>query len=154
MQVLYGHRFSRWWDVVAGVRQTMRPGDPRTWAAFGVQGLAPYWFEVEATAFVTAFGRTQVRFEVEYDLLVTNRLVLQPLWEINLFSKAEPERGVGAGLSTMESGVRLRYEIRREFAPYVGLTWNRKYEETADIARAAGEEIGRTRLAAGIRLWF
>ena len=122
--VLYGRQFSRWWDVVGGIRQDFRPGPAQTWAAIGVQGLAPYWFEVEATAYVGASGRTHARFEVEYELLLTNRLILQPLVEAEIFGKSDPERQIGAGLSTTDVGFRLRYEWRREFAPYVGLTWS------------------------------
>lgn len=151
---LWGHSFSRWWDFVAGVRQDFRPGDPQTWAAVGIQGLAPYWFEVEATGYVGAGGRTSARFEAEYDLLLTNRLILQPLVELEMYGKRDPERGIGAGLSSIESGLRLRYEFRREFAPYIGVTWDRKLFGTADFARAEGEEVGATRIAFGLRTWF
>jgi copper resistance protein B len=152
--VLYGRAIARWWDLVAGIRQDVRPGPARTWAAVGIQGLAPYWFEVEATAYVGAGGRTHVRFETEYELLFTNRLILQPLVEVDVFGRADPERGIGAGLSTIETGLRLRYEIRREFAPYVGVTWQRKYFGTADLARAAGERTRGAQLALGLRAWF
>ena len=152
--VLYGRRFSRWWDVVAGVRQDVRPGSPQTWAAFGVQGLAPYWFEIEATGYVGASGRTHARVEVEYELLVTNRLILQPLFEAEVFGKADPDRGIGAGVSTTDLGFRLRYELKREVAPYVGVTFRNKWGKTADFAEAAGEDPGGTRLVAGLRLWF
>jgi copper resistance protein B len=154
VHALWGRSVSRWWDVVAGVRQDFRPGDPRTWAAFGVQGLAPQWFEIEATGYIGAGGRTHVRFEAEYELLLTNRLVLQPLVEVEIYGKSDPERGIGAGLSTLESGLRLRYEFRRELAPYVGLTWSRKFFGTADFARAEREDVGGARLAFGLRAWF
>lgn len=154
LDALWGRSISRWWDVVAGARQDIRPGDPQTWAAVGIQGLAPYWFEVEATVYLGARGRTQARFEVEYDLLLTNRLILQPLVEVALHGKRDPERGIGAGLSALETGLRLRYEIRRELAPYVGLTWDRKLFGTADLARAAEEDVGGARLALGLRTWF
>jgi len=152
--VLYGRQFSRWWDIVAGVRQDFRPGPAQTWAAIGLQGLAPYWFEIEATAYVGAAGRTQARFEVEYELLLTNRLVLQPLVEVEIVGKSDPERGVGAGVSTTDAGSRLRYEVRREIAPYVGVAWSNKWGKTADFAEAAGEETGGARVVAGLRLWF
>jgi copper resistance protein B len=151
---LWGHSFSRWWDVVAGIRQDVRPGDPQTWAAVGIQGLAPYWFEVEATGYIGAGGRTQLRFEVEYDLLLTNRLILQPLLETTINGRSDPERGMGAGLSSLETGLRLRYEIRRELAPYVGVSWHRSFFGTADHARAAGEDVGAARVAVGVRTWF
>jgi copper resistance protein B len=152
--VLYGRQFARWWDVVAGIRQDFRPGPAQTWAAFGVQGLAPYWFEVEATAYVGASGRTHARLEVEYELLLTNRLVLQPLVEAEIFGKSDPERGIGVGLSTTDAGFRLRYEFRRELAPYVGVVWRNKWGKTADFGRAAGEEPGGARFVTGVRLWF
>lgn len=152
--VLYGRQFARYWDVVGGIRQDFRPGPAQTLVAFGVQGLAPYWFEVEATGYIGAAGRTQARLEVEYELLFTNRLVLQPLFEAELAGKSDPERGVGAGLSSTGLGFRLRYEIRREFAPYLGISWNNKWGRTADFAQAAGEETGGARIVAGLRLWF
>jgi copper resistance protein B len=152
--VLYGRQVSRWWDIVAGIRQDGRPGPAQTWAAVGVQGLAPYWFEIEATAYVGASGRTQARFEVEYELLLTNRLIVQPLVEAEIVGKSDPERGVGAGLSTTDAGFRLRYELRRELAPYIGVAWRKKWGKTADFADSAGEETGGARFVTGMRLWF
>ena len=152
--VLYGRKFARWWDLVAGVRQDFNPGPSRTWAAVGVQGLAPYWFEMEATFYIGESGRTHARFDVEYELLLTNRLVLQPLVEVDVYGKSDPERGIGAGLSTIDTGLRVRYEIRRELAPYIGVTWNRKFGQTAELAEAAGKDRGGARFVAGLRLWF
>jgi copper resistance protein B len=152
--VLYGRQFSRWWDIVGGIRQDFRPGQAQTWAAIGVQGLAPYWFDIEATAYVGASGRTHARFEVEYELLVTNRLIFQPLVEAEIFGTSDPERGVGAGVSTTDVGFRLRYEFRREVAPYVGVVWSNKWGKTAAFAEAAGEQTGGARLVTGVRLWF
>ena len=154
VDVLYGRPIARWWDLVAGVRQDFRPGPGRTWIGGGLQGVAPYWFEVEATAYVGEGGRTHARFEVEYELLLTNRLILQPIVEAELYGKSDPERSLGAGLSTIETGMRMRYEFKREFGPYIGITWNRKMFGTADFARAEGEQVGATRLAFGLRTWF
>lgn len=154
VHALYGRAISPWWDVVAGIRQDVRPGSPQTWAAVGIQGLAPYWFEVEATAYVGAAGRTHLRVEAEYELLLTNRLVFKPLVEVEMASKADPARRIGAGLGTMEAGLRLRYEIRREFAPYIGVVWHGKFFGTAERAREAGERTGGTRLAVGLRVWW
>lgn len=151
---LYGRAIARWWDLVAGLRQDFRPGPARTWAAVGIQGLAPYWFEVEATAYIGESGRTHFRFETEYELLLTNRLVLQPLAEMEIYGKSDPERGIGAGLSTLDAGLRLRYELRREIAPYVGVQWTWKFSETADFAEAAGEPTSGARLLLGLRMWF
>src|SRR3990170_529802 len=122
---MYGRGISRWWDVVAGLRQEVRPVPGRTWVAVGLQGLAPHWFDIEVTAYLGEGGRSQLRFEAEYDLLLTNRLKIQPLVEIDVYGKADHGRSVGSGLSRGEFGVRIRYEVRREFAPYVGLTWDR-----------------------------
>ncbi len=152
--VLYGRAIHPWWDVVAGVRQDFGPGPARTWAAVGIQGLAPYWFEVQATAYVGQSGRTHFRFETEYELLLTNRLILQPQVELEVYGKADPERHIGAGLSSLDTGLRLRYEFRREFGPYVGITWNRKFFGTADLARAAGDGSSAARFVTGVRLWF
>jgi copper resistance protein B len=152
--VLYGRQVSRWWDVVAGIRQDVRPAPAQTWAAVGVQGLAPQWFEIEATAYVGASFRTHARVEVEYELLLTNRLILQPLLEVEIVGKSDPERRVGAGLSTTDAGFRVRYEFTREIAPYVGVTWNNRWGKTADYAEAAGEDTGSARFVTGVRLWF
>ncbi len=152
--LLYGRAIARWWEVVAGVRHDVGPGPDRTWAAVGIQGLAPYWFEVEATAYIGEGGRTQLRLESEYDLLLTNRLVLQPLAEVEIHGRADPARGIGRGLATADIGLRLRYEFRREIAPYIGVAWTQRFFGTADLARAAGQSVGQTRLLTGVRLWF
>lgn len=152
--LMFARAVSRWWEVVAGVRHDVRPGPAQTWAAIGIQGLAPYWFEVEATAYVGAAGRTHFRLETEYELLLTNRLVLQPLLEVEVYGKSDPEHGMGAGLSTADAGLRLRYEFRREVAPIVGVTWRRKFFETADLAEADGSQPHGARLLLGLRLWF
>jgi len=154
LEVLYGRSVSPWWDVVAGVKHDFKPGDSRDWAAFGVQGLAPYKFELSATAYVGESGATAATVEAEYELLLTNRLILQPRVEVEAFGKDDAARGLGSGLSTMEAGLRLRYEFTRQFAPYVGLAWERAYGGTADHRRVEGEAIEDTRFVAGLRLWF
>lgn len=154
IQAFYGRAVRRWWDVVAGIRQDSGPGPSQTWAAVGVQGLAPYWFDVQATAYVGAGGRTQAEVDVEYDLLLTNRLILQPRMEAAFAGKADPERGLGAGLTSTGIELRVRYEIRRELAPYAGVTWERSFGGTADAARAAGRGAGGARLVLGVRAWF
>lgn len=154
LEVLWGHSFARWWDFVAGVRQDFKPGSAQSWGAFGVQGLAPYRFEVEATAYVGESGRLAARLEAEYELLLTNRLILQPLLELNIHAEDDRQREIGSGLSTTELGLRLRYEVRREFAPYIGVTWDRKWGDTADLARLDGADVEETRWIAGLRIWF
>jgi copper resistance protein B len=154
LQLLWAHSVARWWDVVAGARADFAPGSDKSWAAFGVQGLAPYRFEVQATAFVSDGGDTAARVEAEYDLLITNKLILQPQIELNWYGQSDFERGYGSGLSSGEAGLRLRYEIRREVAPYVGLVHERLWGSSADAAQAAGRDSADTSLVAGIRLRF
>ena len=154
VQALWGHAISPWWDLVGGVRQDFIPGDGQTWAAFGAQGMALYNFDAEATVFVGEAGRTAARLEGDYDILLTNRLILQPTAELNFYGRNDPQRGVGSGLSDSELGLRLRYEVRREFAPYVGVTWNRSYGQTAQYARDEGEDTRQLRWVVGVRLWI
>lgn len=154
LEALYGRAISPWWDLVAGVRHDFRPGRSQSWAAFGVQGLSPYKFEVSATAYLGERGQTALNLEAEYELLLTNRLILQPLVEVEFYGKDDPRRETGAGLSGAEAGLRLRYELSRKFAPYVGVSWERAFGDTADYRRAHGERVEDTRLVAGVRLWF
>ena len=154
VHALWGHAISPWWDLVGGVRQDFKPGDPQTWAAFGIQGLALYNFEANATAYLGEGGQTAARLEGDYDILLTNKLIFQPTAEFNFYGKNDPQRGVGSGLSESEVGLRLRYEIRPQFAPYVGVTWNRAYGKTADYAREEGEDNSEARLVVGVRVWF
>ena len=154
VHVLYGRAFARWWDVVAGVRQDFRPGTSQTWAAVGIQGLAPYWFAVQATAYVGDGGRTAARLDVDYELRLSNRLIVQPRVEVNLYGKSDPARGIGAGVSAAEPGLRLRYQIRREFAPYVGIAWPRTFGETRPTSEAPGGELKGARFVSGLRWWF
>ena len=152
--LLYGRAIARWWDAVIGVRQEFEPGPSRTSLALGLQGLAPYWFETQVTAYIGEGGQTGMRLEAEYELLLTNRLILQPVVEINANSQRDLQRGLGAGFTNIETGLRLRYEIRREFAPYVGLNWSRSLGNTADLIEAAGGDSSDTSLVVGLRMWF
>ncbi|TAM45217.1 MAG: copper resistance protein B [Gammaproteobacteria bacterium] len=153
-ELLWGHAVGAYWDAQLGVRHDSGVKPERNWLAFGIQGLAPYWFEIDATAYVGEQGRTALRFAGEYELLLTQKLILQPRLEANYYGKSDDARERGAGLSDAVAGVRLRYEIRREFAPYVGIEWAGKYGGTADHARAAGERTRESRLVAGLRFWF
>ena len=154
LELLWDRIFATYWSTQIGVRRDIGEGPRRNWAAFGVQGLAPYWFEVEATAYVGENGRSAVRAEASYDVLFTQRLILQPNVEVNLYGKNDPARELGAGLSDIDIGLRLRYEIRRQFAPYVGVSWQRKFGTTADYARAAGKDTHDTQFVVGVRAWF
>lgn len=154
LQALYSRAVSAYWDLQAGVRHDFKPTPERSWAVVGVQGLAPYFFEVDAALFVGESGRTALRLEAEYELMFTQRLVLSPELEMNFYGQNDADTGVGSGLSDVELGLRLRYEIRREFAPYIGVNWSRKYGNSADFARAEGEDIDDAQFVMGIRAWF
>lgn len=153
-ELLWDRVAARWWSLQAGVRHDLGEGPSRTWAAFGLQGLAPYWWEVEATAYVGEQGRTALRLAAEQDVLLTQRLILQPEMELEFYGKDDPRNGIGSGLADAELALRLRYEIRREFAPYIGVAWSKSWGDTADYARAAGDPAEDTRLIAGFHMWF
>lgn len=153
-ELAWGHAVATYWDTQLGVRYDSGIGPERRWLAFGFQGLAPYWFRVEATGYAGEQGRTALRFAAEYELLFTQKLILQPRIEANAYGKSDPARELGSGLSDLTAGLRLRYEIRRELAPYVGVEWNGKFGNTADFARAAGTRTTQTRIVAGVRFWF
>ena len=154
VQALYSRTISPFWDVQLGVRHDFRPDPDRTFGVLGVQGLAPYWFEVDTAFFAGEQGDVRWRGEFEYELLLTQKLVLQPRLEINASFDDVPEHGLGSGLNDTEMGLRLRYEIRREIAPYIGVSWARKYGDTADFAEAEGESTSTVSFVMGIRAWF
>lgn len=154
LEAFWNHSIATYWGTQLGARQDFGEGPKRTWAAFGVQGLAPYWFELEATAYVGAGGRTAARLRAEYELLFTQRLILQPEAEINLYGKDDPLRRIGSGVSDVQFGLRLRYEIHRQFAPYIGVSWVRRVGTTADYARQDHEPVLDRQIVAGVRFWF
>jgi copper resistance protein B len=154
LQLLWSHTIARWWDLVTGAREDFQPSPSRTWAALGVQGIAPYRFDIEATAFLADGGDSAARLEATYELLITQRWILEPRLEVEWYGQDEPARGLASGLARSEGGLRLRYEIRRELAPYVGLVSERRYGGSEDLARAAGDEPHDTGFVAGVRLRF
>lgn len=154
VELLYGRTITSYWDLQAGIRHDFRPDPDRTFAALGVQGMAPYRFEVEATAYISEDGDVSAGLEVEYDLLLSQRLILQPRLETGIAVQEVEEYGVGQGFTDIELGLRLRYEIRREFAPYIGVSWSRELGETADLAEDEGGDIETTSFVAGVRFWF
>jgi copper resistance protein B len=154
LQALYSRASSPYFNLQTGVRQDFNKGPSRTDAVLGIQGLAPQWFEVDAAAFVSNHGDLTARLETEYELFLTQRLILQPRLELDAAAQDIPALGIGSGLGTAELGLRLRYEIRREIAPYVGIAWQRDIGETADHTRAAGERVQHTAFVAGLRLWW
>jgi len=154
LEVFWNHNIATFWSTQLGGRQDLGEGPKRTWAALGVQGLAPYWFELEATGYVGPAGRTAARLRAEYELLFTQRLILQPEAEINLYGKSDPQRRIGSGISDAQFGLRLRYEIRRQFAPYIGVNWVRRIGTSADYARQDHQPVLDRQIVAGIRIWF
>lgn len=154
VQVLYSRAIAPFFDFQAGVRHDFRPGPERSHLVVGIQGLLPQLFEIDVAAFFSDGGDVTGRFEAEYDLRVTQRLILQPRIELDFAAQAIPEHGIDSGLGSVEGGLRLRYEIRREIAPYIGIAWERKLGGTADFARASGEDPRSLQAVAGIRMWF
>lgn len=154
VEVLYGRAIARWWDAVVGVRHDFGEYPSQTFAAVGVMGLAPYMFEVSATAYLGESGQFGANLEAEYETLISNRLILQSLVEADVWGKDDPRHGIGSGLSKIEAGLRLRYEFTRQFAPYIGVVRERLYGGTADLRRAQGGDIDDTRLVVGLRTWF
>jgi copper resistance protein B len=153
-ELLWDRIVTRWWSVQTGVRYDLGQGPARGWAAAGIEGLAPYWFDLEATLYVGEEGRTAARLRAERDLPITQRLIVQPEFETNLYGKPDITRQIGSGISDLQLGLRVRYEIRRELAPYVGLTWRRDFGATAQFARDSGVAPGALLWVAGLRTWF
>jgi copper resistance protein B len=154
VQLLYSTLVGYYWDLQAGVRHDFRPEPSRSYGVVGLQGLAPGYFEVDVNGFVSEEGDFSARLKAEYDLLITQRLILQPKAEINLAAQDVPELGIGQGLNDIELGLRLRYEFAREFAPYIGVAWHRKLGETASLARREGADVDEFAVLAGVRFWF
>lgn len=154
VQALYSRAIDPYFNLQAGLRHNIGTGPDRSYATIGVEGLAPYWFEVEAAAFLSDKGDVLARIEAWYDQRLTQRLILQPRIEANLAAQDMPANRIGSGLSNIESGLRLRYEIKREFAPYLGISWDRSLGDTARFARASGDRASSVAFVAGIRTWF
>lgn len=154
LQVLWSHAIGPYVNLQAGARYDFRPSPQRSYAVFGIEGLAPYWLEVEAHAFLSDQGDLLARFKAEHDMRITQRLILQPRFETNFSAQSNRAQGLGHGITDVELGLRLRYEIAREFAPYVGIAHEQRVGRTADYARLAGERRQATRFVAGVRAWF
>jgi len=154
VQALWSRALDPWFNLQAGVRYDFRPDPERGYLVLGIEGLAPHWFEVDGALFLSDKGDLSARFEGEYDLRITQRLILQPRAELNLALQDVPELAIGSGLSTAEAGLRLRYEIVPEFAPYVGVEYGRAFGDTARFRRAANEDVGGWSFLVGVRTWF
>jgi copper resistance protein B len=153
-QALFSRKFSPYWDWQLGVRHDFKPNPSRTHAVIGLQGVMPYEFEWDSALFISEEGDLTARLEAEYDLRITQRLILQPRLELNAAASDVPELGLGSGINSSELGIRLRYEFRREFAPFIGVSWERRYGDTADFADSAGEKVSKTFFVVGFRAWF
>ncbi|HEY1213792.1 MAG TPA: copper resistance protein B [Bryobacteraceae bacterium] len=153
-ELLYARPISTYFNLQGGLRYDLDSAPGRGWAAFGIEGLAPQFFHVSATGYVSDRGHLAAKLEGYYDLLLTQTLILQPQIELNFYSKDDPARMIGAGLSDLDAGLRLRYEITRKFAPYIGVTYENKFGNTARFARLAGEHASDIRFSTGVRIWF
>ncbi len=153
-ELLYARPISTYFNLQGGLRYDLdsRPG--RGWAAFGIEGLAPQFFHVSATGYASDEGHLAAKLEGSYDLLLTQTLILQPQAELNFYSKDDPVRRIGSGLSDIDLGLRLRYEFSRKFAPYIGVTYENKYGGSANFARFDGERASDLRFVAGLRMWL
>lgn len=154
LQLLWSHAFAPFWNLQAGVRYDVKPDPSRTYLSVGVEGLSAYLFKLTGTTFISNKGDVLLRAEGYYDQRITQRVTLQPRIEANFSAQDVPEIGIGAGLSRFEAGLRLRYEIKRELAPYMGVEWVRETGNTARFARGAGEDPSVTNFVFGIRAWF
>ena len=154
LQLLYSRAIAPYWDLQVGYRHEFDPKPSEDWAVLSVQGLAPYFFEVEGELFIGNGSQAELRFKAHYEFLITQRVVLTPNIELNMFREDDRQLGIRSGLSQLELGIRLRYEIRREIAPYVGLNWTQKLGNTADFAEAVGVDTHELQLLAGFRFWF
>ncbi len=158
VQTLFSRLFAPFWEWQAGLRLDTRYGAAadrtRILAVVGLEGLAPYWFEMEPAVFVSQDGDISARVTTTYDMFVTQRLIAQPRVEVNAAVQEVVEFGVGSGLNDIELGFRLRYEIRREYAPYVGVNWLRRLAGTAGLARLTGEAVSDLAAVGGLRVWF
>jgi copper resistance protein B len=154
-QLLYSRAIAPYWDAQIGARHDFQASNQpaRDWLALALKGLAPYNFDVDASAFLGSRGAA-ARLKASYNLLLTQRLALLPEAEANFYSKTDPQRALGSGLSNLDLSLRLKYEVRREFAPYLGITWSNKYGAAAGYARAVGAPANQVSYVAGVRLWW
>ena len=154
VQALYSHAVGPYFNFQGGIRYDFKPNPSRAYAVVAVEGIAPSFFDVEGSLFLSNKGELMARADAYYDQRITQRLILQPRAEINLAAQSSRAIGVGAGLSDVEVGLRLRYDIRREFAPYVGVQYKRAFGDTRRYLREVGEDAGGWSLLTGVRFWF
>jgi len=153
-QFLYSRAVAPFWDIQMGWRHDAKPSPSRDWLALSMKGVAPYFFEVDASMYIGKSGQVAFVVDAEYEALITQKLILSPEVEVSAYTKTDAVQNIGSGFSSMDLGLRLRYEIRREFAPYIGLNWSKKLGETADLVKAAGGDTDDMQWVTGIRAWF
>jgi len=154
LQALYSRAIAPYWDLQLGIRKDLLADSSQEWGVIGLQGLAPYYFEIDAALFVRDNGDAAFRFEAEYELMLTQKLVLTPEVEFNFYGQNSPDNKTGSGLSNIEAGIRLRYEFIREIAPYIGINWSKSFGNTADFLATSGESQSETQIVVGLRAWF
>jgi len=153
-QLLYSRAIDPNWDFQVGLRTDVKPEPERNWLALGFYGVSPYWFEIDTALFIEEDDQVNLRLEAEYEIMLTQKWVLAPEIEVNWYSDDDDELGIASGLAELETGIRLRYEITREFAPYIGINYESLLGDTRDIADDNDEESSDTQLVAGLRFWF
>jgi copper resistance protein B len=158
-QLLYSRLIAPFWELQFGLRGDLAAAEHestrgRGLLVLGLEGLAPYWFEVEPAIFVSHEGDVSARLRATYDLFITQRLIAHPSFKMNVAIQSAPEFGVGSGFNDIELGLRLGYQVARELTPYVGISWNQAFSETARFRRAAGNAASDLQGVAGLRLWF
>lgn len=154
IQILYNHPIATFWDMQAGIRYDNQPKPARTFATFGFQGTAPYWFEIDATGFISDQGDFSVRLESEYELHITQYLILQPRIELNLSFSEDHAINIGSGLNTAEAGLRMHYALTQTLTPYLGMHWNKSFGDTADFIRADREATEQLSFIFGVKFFF
>ena len=154
IQVLYSKAVSAYWDLQYGIKRDFKPSPTRTWGVLAVKGLAPYLVEIDASLFAGANRRTAARLEAEYEYMFTQKVVLSTEVELNVFGRDDEATGTGSGLSNIGAGVKLGYEFSREFIPYIGVSWGKKYGNTAIYSRDEGEDTENTQFVVGVKFWF
>jgi copper resistance protein B len=153
-QFLYSRAIAPFWDMQIGWRHDSKPTPDRDWLAIGVQGLAPYFFETDIAFFIGEDGNIGLRTEFEYEILLSQKWILTPEVEANFFSKNDAEVKIGSGLADVSFGLRLRYEVEREFAPYIGAEWTKHYGNTADYIEQEDEDDTDVQWVLGLKVWF
>lgn len=148
-ELVYSRAIAPFWDIQAGLAYDKNANASRTWGEVAIAGLAPYYFETRAALLFNNEGNVGLRLDAEYEALLTQKLILTPLLEADFYTKDDPDMNLGSGLSSIEAGLRLRYEFVREFAPYIGVTWEKTFANTADF-----NPVDETNLMVGVRFWF